>query len=154
MRVGFLGTTNGMTTKQYNAVSKYIMSLKPNSGFDFHHGQCIGADKQFHDIIYNNTMATIIIHPPYEKKDVFEVKVNRRIIFLPPKSYLIRNMEIVLASEFLISAPSGMKDIMKSDVWTALKFAKSKMIDFIAILPNGVESKVNKKKRSINDISL
>jgi len=45
MRVGFTGTSQGMTRPQQEAVAALLLDPVPNEA---HHGNCVGADAEFH----------------------------------------------------------------------------------------------------------
>jgi hypothetical protein len=147
MKIGFTGTRKGMSVEQYTAVLKFVLSLNPNRQFYFHHGQCMGADQQFHDMIYYNTKSTIIVHPSIVKEYTFDIKFDSRIAILPEKPYSQRNKEIVRASELLIATPGQISQIMRSGTWATLRYAKSRQIKFKAFLPDGTQSQSKKKER-------
>ena len=89
MKIGFTGTQIGMCKDQRNQLYHYLKDL---GATEFHHGDCIGADKQAHDIALAIGV-DIIIHPPEnDKKRAFCEGYKRRAKPLP---YLDRNRRIV-----------------------------------------------------------
>jgi hypothetical protein len=48
--IGFTGTRHGMTPAQRHAVSQLIAELAAGAAFTAHHGDCVGADAEFHDL--------------------------------------------------------------------------------------------------------
>ena len=65
MIVGFTGTRNGMTGQQNEAIRKWIAKNKPS---EFHHGDCVGADAEAHDL-FEGAGAEIYIHPPIKREN-------------------------------------------------------------------------------------
>ena len=62
MKVGFTGTQKGMTERQFDIFAAVISELQPE---EFHHGDCIGADEQAHDIVHVVAPdCKIVVHPP------------------------------------------------------------------------------------------
>ena len=52
MKIGFTGTQVGMTDKQYNEVYNIVNKLVPEEA---HMGDCVGADTEFYEIVYEIT---------------------------------------------------------------------------------------------------
>ena len=59
--IGFTGTRRGMTQRQIERVTELIAKHEPKV---VRHGDCIGADAQFHEICLASVWCDIIIHPP------------------------------------------------------------------------------------------
>ena len=60
MRIGFIGTRQGMTERKKIAVRDLLASY---AGAILHHGDAVGADAEAHDIALAVGCA-IVIHPP------------------------------------------------------------------------------------------
>lgn len=60
MKVGFTGTQLGMTGFQIEELTKLLMATTITQ---FHHGDCIGADEQAHEIA-KALGIPVAIHPP------------------------------------------------------------------------------------------
>ena len=86
-KIGFTGTRNGMSEEQIGAFKEIIKSKKSN---EFHHGMCIGSDKQVHNIVKNKKIK-VVGHPPTFKKFMAECDCD---IFMKPHDYLKRNKNI------------------------------------------------------------
>ena len=55
MIVGFTGTQSGMTDKQKKELKTLLLAVAT----ELHHGDCIGADREAHDI-FNNFERTVL----------------------------------------------------------------------------------------------
>ena len=114
--IGFTGTEQGMTELQKVGLANYLRQYRG----DFHHGDCIGADEEAHQIV-KKLNYIIVIHPPTNpKKRAF----CERGTVLPAKEYLIRNKNIVYSSDILVAAPKERKEIVRSGVWATVRFAR------------------------------
>lgn len=119
MKIGFTGTQKGMSQRQRQALTRLVLSLKI---IEFHHGDCIGADSEAHDIVRNVSKdIRIVIHPPansvkraYKKGDVVRYE-------LP---YLERNMQVVQETRLLIAAPSSLQEEIRSGTWATIRYAR------------------------------
>ena len=98
IKVGFTGTRHGMSDEQSKEFEKLIKSMGIS---EFHHGMCVGADKQTHDIIKINNIK-IIGHPPTYKKFVANCSCH---IIKESHDYLKRNKNIVDETDILIATP-------------------------------------------------
>lgn len=130
--IGFTGTQRGMTSLQYSIVTRFLETYKDKI-YEVHHGDCIGADAEFHDIC-NNLGFDITIHPPKnESKRAFKKGSNSR----PKKEYLERNHDIVDDSDIMLVCPKEKNEILRSGTWSTYRYAKKRHKKIVLILPNG-----------------
>jgi hypothetical protein len=123
IRVGFTGTQQGMTDEQKAAVD-HLMGLLTTDAVEVHHGDCVGADADMHDIA-ENYCADVVIHPPdNDSKRAFCTGGEMR----EPKPYLARNRDIVDETEVLIACPYG-EERQRSGTWSTVRYARSKIYD-------------------------
>ncbi len=134
--IGFTGTRQGMTRLQSQLVESLLAIHPPKEA---HHGDCIGSDAQFHRIICDQTTASIIIHPPLDKKyrafcAADETKGDK---ILPEKPYLERNQDIVNASKIIIAAPKELLEQQRSGTWYTIRQAREKKREIFIGFPDG-----------------
>lgn len=132
MIIGFTGTREGMTSMQRNTLPALLFRLRLTNA---RHGDCIGADKQFHVIIRARFQeAKIHGHPgpdsPLRAHCQFDTCAE-------PKEYLKRNMDIVQFSDALVAVPKEEKEIQRSGTWATFRYAKSIGRLAILIYPDG-----------------
>jgi len=126
IKYGFTGTRSGMTDEQKNKLIILLTDkINNNNCLEFHHGDCIGADKDFHDIISNldnfKQNIKIIIHPPINNKlRAYCNSSNIRI----PTTYLQRNKNIINETDILIGCPYSNKEQVRSGTWSTIRYAK------------------------------
>ncbi len=99
IHVGMTGTRNGMTPEQKTTFNNCLRQLKANI---LHHGDCIGADADAHDIAEARNVLNFI-HPP-SKDELRAYKAGAKIY--QEKNYFARNRDIVNASSVLIGTPA------------------------------------------------
>jgi hypothetical protein len=76
----------------------------------------------------------LVIHPSItERKRAW--KVASRIH--EPKPYLLRNKDIVRASEMLVAAPVSRTEQLRSGTWSAVRFARKLGRTLWVLLPDG-----------------
>ncbi len=132
MILGFTGTREGMTDRQRESVAEFLRVNVPSV---VHHGDCVGADSQFHD------SALLLPQPPrveshpcsltkfraYRKADmVHPVK--------PPKD---RNKDIVRSSEHLVAAPRMMQAETRGGTWQTVRLMLSFKKPVTVVWPDG-----------------
>jgi hypothetical protein len=138
MKIGFTGTQDGMTTKQRHMVRNLLEELDPD---EVHHGDCVGADANFHDVAFAQHRH-IIIHPGHgsrgemTKRAFCEPHMNRGLI-LHPLPYLARNKNIVTATDALIATPSQDREIQRSGTWATIRTARDLDKTIYIIFPDG-----------------
>jgi hypothetical protein len=119
MRIGFTGTQEGMSQHQKEQFVLKMLELQPT---EFHHGDCIGADADAHDIVrefFPNVK--IVVYPPIlTKKRAFKQGDE----FKEPESYITRDYKIVDAVEFLIGTPKSNQEVIRSGTWTTIRYAR------------------------------
>ena len=121
VHLGFTGTRSGLTDIQRIDV-KNILESYSSVNIVVHHGDCIGADTDFHKIcreIGHNIK--IVIHPPI---DVKLRAFNSGDVCLSPKKYIKRNHDIVNNTTLLIACPHDKtKEINRSGTWATIRYA-------------------------------
>lgn len=131
IRIGFTGTEVGMTHKQQEVV-KWLLQRGPA---ELHHGDCIGADSQAHELCLLEGVR-IVIHPPEDpKKRAFCIGWDE---IREEKPYLDRNHDIVNECELLIATPQTPHEILRSGTWATVRYARNKpKIDIAIVNPDG-----------------
>jgi len=140
--IGFTGTQQGMTEKQKETIKKMISASydDPSEQCIGHHGDCIGADKDFHDIMMSfNT--SVVIHPPINSSKRAFCKGNK-VTVLSPKDYLVRNHDIVDSTEYLIACPKGFEEELRSGTWATIRYMRKEQdhTHCIIVFPDGTRS--------------
>jgi hypothetical protein len=134
--VGFTGTREGMTDQQRRKMCELLAELQPSEA---HHGDCIGADAEFHALV--GRIAPVVIHPPSVP--------NRRAfcgaeVVLIPRSYLERNRNIVDACELLIATPKS--DVRKGGTWYTIGYAERRGKLAVIVWPDGTVERREAKR--------
>lgn len=136
--IGFTGTQEGMTANQLLDLAERLNAMLEDETdeIEAHHGDCIGADEQFHRLLeLMFPYIKIIIHPPDNpKKRAFCVGD----LTLPMKPYLDRNHDIVDSSDYLIATPKENEEVLRSGTWATIRYASKKDVTtFIIYRENG-----------------
>jgi hypothetical protein len=129
--IGFTGTQQGMTAAQKLA----LRSLLDGGAGEFHHGDCVGADDEAHDIA-NECGYAIILHPPTNGSKRAWREMPRHMM-RPEKPYLDRNKDIVRETASLIAAPAEPEEQLRSGTWSTVRFARRQGKPVFLILPDG-----------------
>lgn len=129
--VGFTGTRDGMTTAQTE--SFWQINQKTCPGW-FHHGDCVGADADAHQIARRKGLY-IALHPP---SDSSLRAFCDHDVTSGPKPYLVRNRDIVDASSVLVACPGTMKEEKFHRTWYTIRYALSiPSFPVVIIWPDG-----------------
>jgi len=129
-RVGFTGTREGMTDAQRATVRLLLEDYAPSWA---HHGDCVGADADFHHLA-KAAGASVMLHPPSDPK-LRAGLVGDDIAFEKP--YLDRNRDIVNACEVLIATPKGTMDARNGGTWYTINYARQKGRRTVIVWPDG-----------------
>lgn len=136
MKIGFTGTQMGLKIKQEVSLRNYLVDivLIESAHNEYHHGDCIGADAHFHDMVVGN--GPVIIHPPTNRsKRAFCDGVD--VFVLPPKRYLARNADIANECNVLIACPRTMEEEIKSGTWHTIRTMRRLDKEVVIIWPDG-----------------
>lgn len=119
MKVGFTGTQLGMSQQQKE---QFVLLLQDMGMTEFHHGDCIGADAEAHDIVREFFPDVKIVGhlPKYKNKQAFKICNEYR----DPLDYLVRDRNIVNETEFLFSAPKTDEEELRSGTWTTIRHSR------------------------------
>jgi len=138
MIIGFTGTQTDLTAKQFDALLDLILELRPHEA---HHGDCVGADERLHQTCAwlndenPNYQIKIHIHPPIvDTKRAWCVGADE---MYATKDYLVRNHDIVDASNIVIACPNTNTEKMRSGTWSTWRYAKKTGKMTYLILPTG-----------------
>jgi hypothetical protein len=138
MTIGFTGTQLGMTGRQHQAVEDLIANMvraRPLALREAHHGDCIGADAQFH-LIARSYGFGVVLHPcDIEKKRAY---CQPYVAECKVKMPLDRNMDIVLETEVLIATPKEVFERQRSGTWFTVRCARAFGRPIALVLPDGV----------------
>ena len=119
MKVGFTGTREGMTMNQ---LEQLVLSLQSANVSEFHHGDCLGADAEAHDIVRDfYPDCKIVVHPPVKN---YMRAWKKGDVLLEPLDYIARDRKIVESTDFLIGAPLVNEEQIRSGTWTTIRHAR------------------------------
>lgn len=121
IQLGFTGTREGMTQEQANKVAELVMQACQKDDVTVHHGDCVGADADFHKIA-RLLGCRVVLHPPTvpDKRafcDYDDIEA--------PLDYLERDSVIVTRSDYLIGTPKGSKEDRRSGTWTTIRMGRA-----------------------------
>jgi hypothetical protein len=128
---GFTGTKQGMTEPQRETVWRLMHEHHVVEG---HHGDCNGADVDFHRMLHAKG-ALVHVHPPSNPKHrAFVKEYHTR---QPPKDYLVRNRAIVDSAQFMIATPRGFHEELRSGTWAAIRYSERRDKEIYIVWPDG-----------------
>ena len=134
--IGFTGTRLGITEEQKKSIGGLILGMAVTPD-EFHHGDCIGADSDAHDIVRAlSKKIKIIIHPP-KKEGLRAFKKGDET--RQPLGYYERDRNIVKNANMVIAAVKE-KDVSvpgNGGTWYTINYALSHYMPVKIILPNG-----------------
>jgi len=131
--IGFTGTRKGMTTNQQIEVRR-LLAYELGHIREAHHGDCVGADSDFHNIC-KGLGIRVILHPPSDPTHrAFRMDAHK---VLSAKPYLERNHDIIDASKILIATPKEYHEVRRSGTWATIRYAREKGIRIITVFPSG-----------------
>ena len=140
--IGFTGTRHGMTDAQMSAVTRLIgdcvaqwaSTIAPMTA---HHGDCIGADAQFHGFCERRGF-NIVGHLPVDEayRAFCRFDVTRE-----PKKHMQRNAQIVRAADVMIAAPFSQEEQSFGGTWRTVQMTRKAGKPLALVLPDGTVRK-------------
>lgn len=121
MKIGFTGTREGMSLAQRQAFVSTIKAIYPSPS-QFHHGDCVGADKEAHDLIRALlAKCYIVIHPGNTPWLAAGCLADVR---MHSTDNISRNHDIVDAVDLMLAAPHTDEEQRRSGTWATIRYAK------------------------------
>lgn len=133
MHVGFTGTREGMTSDQRRAVRDILARLVTFRVA--HHGDCIGADAEFHEAA--RLLYAIHIHPPADDRKRAFCKLRPGDTVTRPKPFLDRNRDIVHASLRMVAGPKEKVEQLHSGTWSTIRYTRRVGVPLAICWPDG-----------------
>ena len=136
IEIGATATRDGLTNIQKSSISNWM--LEAYSISILHHGMCVGGDEQINNLALMRGWETAG-HPPINKKLLSDCYVDH---LFPPKDYLERNWDIVVASAVLLVAPKQRlrpRSNRGSGTWSTFSYAEILKKKAIVFWPDRVE---------------
>lgn len=132
MKIGFTGTRDGMSHPQWLAVKQLLES---NPVEELHHGDCIGADEEVHQLAISLDIPKIVVHPPKDNKLRAYCQGH---VTMPALPYLERDMNIVKATTHVIGAPRTKNRVKRSGTWQTIGYAEDDSKLWRVVFPDGI----------------
>jgi hypothetical protein len=129
LHIGFTGTRVGLTPAQLRGVKDAILD-RIGGGFVAHHGDCVGADCEFHRLCRGSWPGPvrIIAHPGPPSGWSAGCEADE---WRAPKLYMVRNRNIVDMqdadgpdSRLMIAAPLELEPQPRGGTWGTIKIAR------------------------------
>lgn len=125
MRIGFSGTRDGMSVRQWLAVCHWLKRAALDGVEECHHGACVGADAEFILALLEHAYAEIHAHPSNLKGMTDSRALEDSDVVHDPLPPLDRNRVIVESSDVLLATPKGTeKEFFKSGTWASVRYAR------------------------------
>lgn len=119
MKIGFTGTQLGMSQNQKE---QFVLKFQELGATEFHHGDCIGADAEAHDLVREFFPdVKIICHPPKASSKRAWKNCDD---YKQPLPYLERDHKIVDNTDFLIGTPKTDNEILRSGTWATIRYSR------------------------------
>ena len=136
IHVGFTGTRFGMTFAQRRAVDEIVRLLATSAiggrrAWTAHHGDCVGADSEFHDIAFAHG-GRIIIHPGPTIDNSAGRDGDER---LPALTHFARNRDIVAAADVMIATPKEQERQLRGGTWYTVDQSRKRDRALALVLP-------------------
>lgn len=135
MHVGFTGTRKGLTPVQRKLLKQVVLKL-PHKGVTFHHGDCKGADEEFHYIVREvRPKCKVVGHPPISERHRAHCYFDEE---REPKDYLPRDDDIVEESDRMIACPGEDSEVKRgSGTWYTIRQSRRTGTDHTIVGPTG-----------------
>ncbi|QGJ87931.1 hypothetical protein SEA_KILLIGREW_36 [Mycobacterium phage Killigrew] len=133
MILGITGTRNPISEEQ-----RAWLGLAIAEAERVHHGACVNADEDSHDLALEYG-AEIVVHPPTNERLMMPREkwyIRDRISVRPAKPYNVRNRDIVSECDELLALPDGPYR-QGSGTWNTIGFALDARKPVTIVYPDG-----------------
>lgn len=135
IHVGFTGTRHGMSPAQIEAVIMVVQRIAATGRqLVAHHGDCVGADEDFHEIARNYGDAIVETHPGPEPRMRARCAADHEH---PPEPFLRRNRRIVGMCVAMIATPFERSHQDHGGTWYTVDLAMKLERPLALVLPRG-----------------
>lgn len=137
--IGFTGTRYGCKPAQYLALSELLGDLDENNPWGAplpyaHHGDCIGADAEFHAMAFGLEWP-VVIHPPVD--NAHRANCMGWVSMDAPQPHMQRNRAIVAAADIMIACPFDMTEQTRGGTWKTIGFTRKAGKPLAIVWPDG-----------------
>jgi hypothetical protein len=132
LSLGFTGPRREMTAEQRRSLGEVLRALPAILGA--HHGDCVGADAEFHALCAALEIP-VHLHPPAEAGNRSYCQGAASVA--KEEGYLERNRAIVDAADILLAAPRSDREVQRSGIWATVRYARKAARLVLLILPDG-----------------
>lgn len=126
MKISFSGSRKGTTTAQLHTFREWLYE---NPIEEFHVGVSGRADFNAVQLVYGLFEDETILHCHpciiYEQQCIFPVDFPKAVWY-PIRKPLVRNLDMVDATELLFAAPETDEEKVRSGTWATIRYAKEK----------------------------
>jgi hypothetical protein len=139
-QIGFTGTRHGMTPLQRAGVAAILQQVAGAGEFVAHHGDCVGADAEFHDLCRELPQSFIVVHPgPLDDLPNQAGRVgDERRTHLP---HMRRNKNIVVTATVMIAAPFELTQQAHGGTWRTIEMVRKAKRPLAIVSPDGAVAK-------------
>lgn len=125
-----------MTIKQLRCVGQILLChcYTAWKRTEFHHGDCVGADEEAHQLAVALRL-DVILHPP--ELDRRRAWCENYVAEREPAPYLDRNHNIVDETEMLVAAPATKDEQLRSGTWATVRYARKQGRSIYFAWPDG-----------------
>lgn len=129
---GFTGTRKGMSAEQKRVVDRMLEGVEVGI-----HGDCIGADADFHEIAMKRDLTVHLLPCTLSQQRAYCSGHS----VAQPRPPLERNRAIVDSSEVVIACPKGAEE-SRSGTWATIRYAKKVGKSLYIVWPDGTHDVV------------
>jgi hypothetical protein len=114
-----------MTLRQTHLVVAILTSEEVEAVEEVHHGDCVGADKEFHGLVEQELGGStrIVVHPPENSRNRAYCRGDE---IREPLPYMERSQNVVDETDGLIATPREMREVLRSGTWATIRRGRKK----------------------------
>lgn len=132
LKIGVTGSRKGMSAAAMLALENLLSAM---TVVEAHHGDCMGVDKVFHDLVVKRGIP-VVVHPP-NNRVCRAFCASGDPVVRKAKSYLFRNRDIVDETDLLIALPETKEEVLRSATWSTIRYARTQDKRLAIIYPDG-----------------